>query len=625
MGKGTMIKIIVKELPFAGHSDQENGLILYWKGYSQSESNISILRHIEENSEKYRDAYLTFIYDLGESVYKNKSFIEHWQVSQDFSLWWMSLLAEKSPYKSYRILDCIRMLALEDIVKNHKFEVLEYHSSDKALAETIRDMCSRMNKRFVWTKIKPIKKTLGLKKLYLSLPHAFQGLIYAFRHIITRWKFRKNNFPKWHEGAKTAFFVSNLFNLDIKKAKNSIFHARQWEEFPDFLRKNGIKNNLIHHFLYSPDIPNTRAASDLIEQLNKNTEGFSHLVLDSFLDYKILYRVLVKWIKLLFVSMKLNNLEAHFCPRSSNVSLWKLLKEDWESSLVGSTSMANLIWFELFNKTMKLIPQQSMCFYLCENQGWERAFLYAWKKFQGEMTIAVPHTVVRFWDVRYFVDKRTFVDRKKISMPLPDKIAANGKVAYDSLVYSGVPQNLLIEVEALRFQYLSKFSNQKKKEVKNEEIRILILGDFTTESTVRMLEIMKAVMVKSNDKISCTLKPHPACKLKAQDYQGIDLSNEPLTNVLNNFDIAFASNTTASSLDAYIAGLSVMVYLDDNDFNYSPMKGVRDVVFVSDSKDFINGIDFFKKNSQEFDCGKYFWIDTKMTKWSHFLKEEGMF
>lgn len=32
-----------------------------------------------------------------------------------YNLWWMSLVTEKSPVKSTKIFDCLRLLALEEI------------------------------------------------------------------------------------------------------------------------------------------------------------------------------------------------------------------------------------------------------------------------------------------------------------------------------------------------------------------------------------------------------------------------------------------------------------------------------------------------------------------------------
>ena len=73
----------------------------------------------------------------------------------------------------------------------------------------------------------------------------------------------------------------------------------------------------------------------------------------------------------------------------------------------GSAAVINLLWIELFDQALRDAPRQDKGFYLCENQGWERAFIHAWRKHGHGELIAVPHATVRFWDLRYFADPRT--------------------------------------------------------------------------------------------------------------------------------------------------------------------------------------------------------------------------
>ena len=44
--------------------------------------------------------------------------------------------------------------------------------------------------------------------------------------------------------------------------------------------------------------------------------------------------------------------------------------------------------------------------YLQENQGWEKAFITSWKKHKHGNLIGLNNGFVRFWDTRFFEDKR---------------------------------------------------------------------------------------------------------------------------------------------------------------------------------------------------------------------------
>jgi surface carbohydrate biosynthesis protein (TIGR04326 family) len=108
------------------------------------------------------------------------------------------------------------------------------------------------------------------------------------------------------------------------------------------------------------------------------------------------------------------------------MSLWPLLQTDWETSMRGAAALINLLWIELFDRALCDAPRQDKGFYLCENQGWERAFIHAWRKHGHGELIAVPHATVRFWDLRYFTDPRTFGTLGAGELPQPDYVALNG-------------------------------------------------------------------------------------------------------------------------------------------------------------------------------------------------------
>ena len=52
--------------------------------------------------------------------------------------------------------------------------------------------------------------------------------------------------------------------------------------------------------------------------------------------------------------------------------------------------------------TMASLPRQRLGLYLCENQGWERIFIRAWRKHGHGKLIGVAHSTIGYWDMRYF-------------------------------------------------------------------------------------------------------------------------------------------------------------------------------------------------------------------------------
>ena len=62
---------------------------------------------------------------------------------------------------------------------------------------------------------------------------------------------------------------------------------------------------------------------------------------------------------------------------------------------------------------MGAISNQDRGCYLQENQGWEFGLISSWRQKQKGFLYGVPHFTIRFWDLRYFFDKRYFKKQKK--------------------------------------------------------------------------------------------------------------------------------------------------------------------------------------------------------------------
>ena len=73
--------------------------------------------YIEDHADRLKLKYLSFIAHLVEFRIDNKkSIAEYLELKNGYSLWWMSLLAEKSLYKSPEIANCLNLLAIEEIL-----------------------------------------------------------------------------------------------------------------------------------------------------------------------------------------------------------------------------------------------------------------------------------------------------------------------------------------------------------------------------------------------------------------------------------------------------------------------------------------------------------------------------
>jgi surface carbohydrate biosynthesis protein (TIGR04326 family) len=611
---------------------ESKGEVLYWKSYRQESSNTSIPEYVEENADRLRNRYISFIHDLGETNIHGKRIVEHLSIGNNFSFWWMSLLAEKSPFKSPRIYDCLRLFALEEILIEKKPSKLVLISSDVALIGSIKKLCFNRNIIFTSKKLKPTKRCYSLRRLYDVLPYSLQGLI-SLRHIAYRWALRKVKKTEWASDNGSIFFCSYFYNLDASLCNKGIFYSRQWEIFPEYLGSLGKKMNWIHHFIDGPGMPDKKTTLQWIKYINENPhkQGF-HSLLDSYLSYGVIRKVIYKWALLNVAAWRLNKISDSFNCKDSKAWLWPLLKNDWYASLIGAVAIKNCLWVELFDVVFKEMPQQSMGFYLWENQGWENAMLHAWNKHGHGKIIGVQHATVRFWSVNCFDDARIFNVPDVFNKPLPNNIAVNGSMAWKELLNSGYPEKRLLKVEALRYLYLNTVMQDKlnaKKKTQDISSRhdtkiktkILVLGDITYKQTFRMLNLVERAINILNIELSITLKPHPACPFNNNDYPTLSFNctDRHLSEIIQNYDLTFTGNTTSASLDVYIAGRAVVVYLDGEYFNLSPLRGVENVTFVVSAKELAATITSHASEKKTSVASDYFWLDTKFPKWNKII------
>ena len=119
----------------------DDRFVFNWNGYAEKTKQHSILNVLEENSDQLRSEYLTFIHEWGQLEVEGKRIVEHLEIEPGFSLWWMTLLAEKSPFKTRAVLDSLRLMATRQLLMNNKPKSVELISGNPNLALAMERLC----------------------------------------------------------------------------------------------------------------------------------------------------------------------------------------------------------------------------------------------------------------------------------------------------------------------------------------------------------------------------------------------------------------------------------------------------------------------------------------------------
>ncbi|MCF8176928.1 MAG: hypothetical protein K9J74_00310 [Sulfuritalea sp.] len=615
-------------VPINGGSD-----VFVWDSYISTDSLSSIPRYLETHAERFRSKYVEFIHDLGLAVLHEQSIIDHLSFGGDFSFWWMTKLAEKSPFKSPQIYDCLRVMALEEILLEKRPLKVVFLSSNSDLASVIGGICKAVDIDFRWDKGAKRRNSWSARDLFRMLPHPIRGVIVLLVHCYSRWSLRTSENARSKLVEPSILICSYLIHLDLVAARAGKFQSHQWGQLPKLISELGQSVTWLQHFLVSPAAPDVKAGAQLLELFNKDSENSEkHEFLDGHLTLGLVFSALRRWISLLLLAWRIRDIGVRFYPSKSNACLWPLLRNDWLCSVTGATAVLSCLQHELFDAALAKIAHKEVGFYLCENQGWERAFLHAWRKHGHGQVIGVQHATVPFWHLYYFDDSRSINSKLKRRMPLPDKLAVNGPMARNSFLSSGYSARQLVEVEALR--YLSLIANlpavgsghaktilKQSGELGSCKKRVLVLGDMIPRSNQMLLGLLEGVSALLRRHFIFTFKPHPGLAVKLSEFSGleIDQTNESLNKMLQEFDLAISANSTSAAVDASLAGLPVIIGLDGASLNLSPLRGRSGIFFVSTAEEMAAVLNAIIDHGVAMHETELFCLDSEVPRWRQLL------
>jgi surface carbohydrate biosynthesis protein (TIGR04326 family) len=120
-----------------------------------------------------------------------------------------------------------------------------------------------------------------------------------------------------------------------------------------------------------------------------------------------------------------------------------------------------------------------------------------------------------------------------------------------------------------------------------------------------------------------TFKPHPGYPVKLADLTNLKASEttESLHRILDQFDVAITANSTSASIDAYVAGLPVIIDLRGDDLNLSPLRGESGVHFVSSPAELVQALESIRTGSAAVsaDRERLFHLDAALPRWRALL------
>lgn len=610
--------------------ESQNGdfRLVYWCELAcvNSSNAISISDLVEKDADNLRIRYLSWVYEIGELDVNGCRLVDALQIRNGLSFWWLTLLTEKCNFaKSTQIDDVIKFLAFIDWAKAINCRNITLYSANRQLATSLGEWSKQNGIEFKWKRSHSLRfRIINWKFVYSYLPNTILGIIWIIKYVVQRWPLKGVGLKQWRRSAGRLTFVSYLTNLTPEALKFKKFESNYWGTLPELLEENSQKSNWLHLYVNNSNVGSPAAAARFINSLNEGSYNSEcHVTLDSFIGFNTLFSAIKDWIKLLRIS---RSIERKIDRKLSEEGcyIWPFFVNDWRKSTIGHVAIGNLFFLNLFESAFRNITRQRDGVYLQENQAWEFGLIHAWRACGHARINGFPHSTVRFWDLRYFYDSRTYLNIKNNKLPMPDLIACNGNVTRKMFVEGGYPHENLFDVEALRYLHLGSRTNVNRAINANGEKRInlLVLGDFLESKTNHVMAFLVKASKFVNAKTNLIVKAHPSCPILPSKFSELKfkISTKPIGELLNECDIALTSSMTSAAVDAYCHGIPVVSVMDGKTLNLSPLRGFPGVQFISRHHELISALLTFEKSTHKCDNERVlFNIDRRLIGWKRLL------
>jgi surface carbohydrate biosynthesis protein (TIGR04326 family) len=291
--------------------------------------------------------------------------------------------------------------------------------------------------------------------------------------------------------------------------------------------------------------------------------------------------------------------------------------------MVGHVAVENLFWFVLFDRALDVIPPQARGFYLFEGQSWEVAFVTAWKRRGLGELIAVPHSTIRFWDLRCFPDMRDSSGRGMYSCPIPDLVAVNGPLARSTLLGAEFPPERIVECEALRYQHLGVVERWRPRQRDPDQpMRVLMVTDYLKVITETMIRMAEEALpdLPAGTQIAIKAHPHSVFDAAALERLKLKVHQEQISQVFQDYDMAFVSSGSSAVVDLYVLGLPIIIFQFEDNLDFNPLKGFADLPTVGTSRELVQALMNTEVSVElTHEADDIFFLDPSLNRWNSLL------
>lgn len=585
--------------------------VILWRQFATSNdpaSTVSICNYVEKHATEIRPQLLEFIYEVGEAQCGAHNLKTQLKFKTGFSYFWMTHFHSRPYTQSGQLNNIAKVFALREILGNLKSKQLIIHSRNRQLIAVLKDVAKHHNLDCEVRSPNERQTAISSKsRIKLAAPKPFFAVFAIWQQFTTARNLQVKDRISPMIGLVS--FFDYWYRLGPSVQVSRKFQSQYWTNLVNAI--SGSQVNWIHKIVDQRGSTALREASSLCADFNNSNQH--HFIIDANNNPSIIFRSLRDYFRILVRSFPLRKYRHAFVIGKTDINLWPLLRCEWRNSLRGYEAMANCLRFNSLDAIVSKLPRQRVGIYLMENQPWEMAMIHLWRQYGHGQLIGVAHSTVRFWDLRFMSDPRSFFKTSNFQMPRPDLVAINGPLARKSLLETNYPENELVDVEALMYLHLAR----KQTGLRNLEKRtILVATDFLASATRIQMKLLDEFLATNNDDIRVLLKPHWSQTFNNL-HPRIEIvsGKEDLATFFDQCDVMYCSSITSAVIDGVCAGLPVIQCLDPESFNLSPLRGHSEIQVVRTGKELGEALRKSQGLVSTIQPSSLFNLDPNLSKW----------
>lgn len=511
-------------------------------------------RRLLEHSLRVKNEYIQYISELGKrEVAPGVDLKEYFRYhTSDISLWWLSLVYEKSPGKTDAYLHFVKISLIMTLIREHK--CAEVWISPLGRNAQYLEVLSA-SKRFRTTAIGEAKKDRRWITDALTLgKESLRVLRYFIFLVLVRLRNLGQKKPSLPEGAKR--FVITMFPFfDQKKFEEKKFYSKAYGPLQDRLEADH-KHPFVWLAMHTKIEPYSWQES---YRLAKEAKGFTpnFFSVDDWIGFRDILQIDLDFLRFaarfIRILKRLPDLTVWHSKDHGHVNLWPFLREDFISSFAGKVAVVGQHYLRIFLNIAKSLPQDSTVVHFAEMHNWERSLQMACGLRGDIKVIALQHAHVPQLLLNYFDHKDDLADQNFMrSVPQPHYLGSVGTVIRDYFLNQGWPENKLFVVGGFRFQSLKK-STDCSASKKSERPVLIAAFSICYNENLEMLKMLFKAFNNGSTAIKILVKSHPAESVeKMAVREGLMLNKDvfeftetPLEKIVPESCAMFACSTSA--------------------------------------------------------------------------------